>query len=128
MLAGPIYTDIPIPPSSLQTAGSKMQAIQQAKAQGRPHLTSPQQVSPSFTVMCNLIPSSPAIGVDTTTHVDTVQLSHKSYNCNNTSHFTALCRKPCMARGPVTTPFLSREPRGRSPRSTSRSKRRSSSR
>ena len=79
--------------------------------------------------MCNLIPSSPAIDVDITIHMDTVQLfTKKIYNCNNTSHFTALCRKPHSARGPVTTPFRCREMRGRSPRSASRSRRRSSSR
>ena len=52
----------------------------------------------------------------------------KCFNCNNTGHFTALCRKPHSARGSVTTPFRCRELRGRSPRSASRSRRRSSSR
>ena len=52
----------------------------------------------------------------------------KADNCSNTGHFTALCRKPCSTRGPITMPFRCREVRGRSPRSTSRSRRRSPSR
>ena len=40
MLAGPIYTDLTSPPNSLQTAGSKMQAIPTGKGtrQSSPHI------------------------------------------------------------------------------------------
>ena len=37
-----------------------------------------QQVSPPFTPICNLIPSSPVIDVDITIHMDTVQLFTKN--------------------------------------------------
>ena len=106
--------------------------IQQAKAQGRAHLTSMASASGSKSFIHGDVQSN------TKQPCDRCGYNHpcghcpafhkKCYNCNNTGHFTALCRKPRSARGPVTMPFRCRELRWRSPGSTSRSRRRSSSR
>ena len=45
--------------------------------------------------------------------------NHECFNCHNTGHFTALCRRPCNNRCLVNTPNKCRVSRGRSHRSGS---------
>ena len=109
---------------------ARCEQFQQAKAQGRAHLTSMASDSASKSSIhthmqsnnkqpCNRCGYNHPCGHCPAFH-------KKSFNCNNTSHFTVLCRKAHSSRGPVTTPFRCRELRGRSPRSASRSRRSSS--
>ena len=112
--------------------GARCKQFQQAKAQGRAHLTSVASASASKSsihanVQSNTKKPCNMCGYNHP-HGHCPAFHKKCFNCNNTGHFTALCRKPCSARGPVTTPFRCRELRGRSPRSTLRPRRRSSSR
>ena len=111
---------------------ARCKQFQQAKAQGRAHLTSMASASASKSsihadVQSNTKQPCNRCGYNHP-HGHCPAFYKQCFNCNNTSHFTTLCRKPHSARGPVTTPFRCRELRGRSPRSASRSRRRSSSR
>ena len=38
---------------------------------------------------------------------------HECYNCHNTGHFTALCRRPCNTKHPVNTTNKCKESTGR---------------
>ena len=111
---------------------ARCEQFQQAQAQGRAHLTSLASASASKSSIHTNLQSNTMQPCDRCgynhSHGHCPAFNRKCFNCNNTGHFTTLCRKPCSTRGPVTTPFRCREWRGRSPRSTSRSQRRSSSR
>ena len=114
---------------------ARCEQYQQAKAQGRAHLTSMASASASKPFINHDLQSYTKQPCDRCgynhPHGHCPAFHKKCYNCSNTGHFTALCRKPRSARGQTTMPFRCREVRGRSPRSTSRSRRstsRSSSR
>ena len=99
---------------------ARCEQFQQAQAQGRAHLTYLASASVSkSSIHVNLQPNTKQpcnrCGYNHSCRHCPV-FNRKCFNCNNTSHFTALCRKPCSTRGPVTTPFRCRELRGRSPR------------
>ena len=56
----------------------------------------------------------------THSHTTCPAFNHECFNCHNTGHFTALCRRLCNNRHLVHTPNKCRESRGRSRRSNSR--------
>ena len=111
---------------------ARCKQCQQAQAQGRAQLTSLASASASkSSIHANLQSTTKQpcnrCGYNHS-HGQCPAFNRKCFNCNNIGHFTALCRKPHSTRGPATTPFRSKELRGRFPRSSSRSTRRSSSR
>ena len=62
--------------------------------------------------------------VDIPTHaVLALPIIMNCYNCHNTGHFTALCRRPCNTKCTVNTTNKCGESRGRSQRSASRRRR-----
>ena len=102
---------------------ARCEQFQQAQAQGRDHLTSITSASSSKSSIHANIQSTtkqPCSGCDNTHSCGTCPtFNHECFNCHNTGHFTALCRRPCNNRHPVNTTNKHRESRGRSQRSGS---------
>ena len=111
---------------------ARCKQFQQAQAQGRAHLTSLASASASKSSIHPHLQSTTKQPCDrcghTHSHRHCPAFNRKCFNCNNTSHFIMLCRKPHSTRSPATIPYRCRESRGRSPRSRRRSSSRSPSR
>ena len=111
---------------------ARCKQFQQAQAQGRAHLTSLASASASKSSIHTNLQSTTKQPCDrcgyTHSHGHCPAFYRKCFNCNTTSHFTVLCRKPCSTRGPAITSYRCRESRGRSTRSRRRSSSRSQSR
>ena len=92
---------------------ARCKQFQQAQVQGRAHLTSIASASTSnSSIHANLQPNTKQLcnrcGYNHSSgHCPA--FNRKCFNCSNTGHFTALCRKPCSTRGPVTPQFRCRE-------------------
>ena len=87
---------------------ARCEQFQQAQAQGRAHLTTITSAS--------YVKSSIHADIQSNTkqpcsrcsyshlHGSCSTFNHECYNCHNTGHFTALCRRPCTNRHPVNIP------------------------
>ena len=86
---------------------TRCKQFQQAQAQGRAHLTSLASASASKSSIHVNLESNTKQPYDRCgynhSHRHCPAFNRKCSNCNNTCHFTTLCRKPCSTRGPVTT-------------------------
>ena len=100
---------------------ARCEQFHQAQAQGRAHLTSIMTTSSSKSSIHADMQSTPKQPCsrcgNTHQHGSCPAFNHKCFNCHNTGHFTALCRRPCNNRCPVNTPNKCRESRGRCQRS-----------
>ena len=88
---------------------ARCEQFQQALAQGRAHLTSLISASASKSSIHTNLQSNTNQPCNRCgynhSHGHCPAFNRKCFNCNNTSHFTGLCKKPHSTRDPVTTPF-----------------------